>query len=329
MSESAARDPALDAGIELASDLWLDQGDAAAQIDARRAAGDLDAEQAERLRFFAQNGYLIFKLALPARALDEVVAGVDRLWQERPADLAYACDSPARPMSRADPATERRQRYRIHDLHSHLPAALDLYLSPQIHRWVKLILGPDAVAIQSLFFEYGSQQILHRDPVVVPTGAPAHLVAAWIALEDISPDCGALVYVPGSHRLPYYAFAPGQHMWDAATMGDAEAQAAFAFDDAQCRAHGLEPKLLTAKKGEVLIWHASLRHGGGPVRDPGLTRKSLVVHYSRRATYGGRRAITVFDRDDANPRVMETDQLVERGGCAGFESPMCGRARRG
>lgn len=319
-------------GIVLDSGLWLDQPDAKARIDARHAAGTIDAGQAERLRDFVDHGYMVLDLDVEPELLDAVVDGVDRLWRERPADLAYACDSPARPMRRADPATERRKRYRIHDLHSHVPAARALYLHPQIHREIQAILGEHAVAIQSLFFEYGSEQMLHRDPVVVPTGAPGHLLAAWIALEDISPECGALVYVPGSHTLPYYAFGPGQYMYDASTMGDAEAQAAFAFDEAQCQRHGLEPKLFTAKKGQALIWHASLRHGGSPVRDPDLTRKSLVVHFSAADTYR-ERGITVFDAVETEggveerPRIMMTDRVLREDGCAGYDNPMLGSPR--
>ncbi len=321
-----------ESGIRLESGLWLDQPDARAQIQARKAAGLLDEAQAARLGEFVENGYMVLDLDVDPKQLDAVVEGVDRLWRERPHDIAYACDSPARPMQRADPATDRRKRYRIHDLHSHVPAARDLYLHPQIHREIQCVLGEHAVAIQSLFFEYGSEQMLHRDPVIVPTGAPGHLLAAWIALEDISPDCGALVYVPGSHTLPYYAFGPGQYMYDSNTMGDAEAQAAFAFDEAQCQQHDLEPRLFTAKKGQALIWHASLRHGGSPVRDPSLTRKSLVVHFSAVDTYQ-ERGITVFDaveakEDDGSggerPRIMMTKNVLHENGCAGYDNPMLG-----
>ena len=36
---------------------------------------------------------------------------------------------------------------------------------------------------------------------------------------------------------------------------------------------------LTDRKGDVLIWSADLAHGGSPVTDRSLTRKSLVGHY--------------------------------------------------
>ena len=278
---------------------------------------------------FAENGFLVFPLGLEEEALDAVNSGVDRLWRQKPADLAYACDSPARSMALSD-ASERRARYRIHDMHSHVPSALDLYLQPKILEYARLILGEDAVAIQSLYFEYGSEQILHRDPVVVPTGAPGHLLAAWIALEDISADSGALVYVPGSHRLPYFTFSPGEYEFDASRMGEQEIRAGTAWDDEQARRAGLEPQIFTARKGEVLLWHASLRHGGSPVRDPSLTRKSFVVHYATRRSYDCR-SITVIAQDEGRveerSRIMETRAVMERDGCSGFENPMQGSER--
>ena len=34
-----------------------------------------------------------------------------------------------------------------------------------------------------------------------------------------------------------------------------------------------------ARKGDVLLWHGMLAHGGGTVKNQSLTRKSFVVHY--------------------------------------------------
>jgi ectoine hydroxylase-related dioxygenase (phytanoyl-CoA dioxygenase family) len=318
------------AGLRLPSNLWLDQDDYEAGIDERLGRGAISPAQADGLLRFARDGYVVLDLEVEEALLDRVVAEAAALWRSRPADVAYAYDGPARRMSLAEEARDRKPRHRIHDLHSHSASARALYLNPWIHATMRLILGADAVAIQSLFFEYGSQQILHRDPVVVPTGAPGHLVAAWIALEDITPESGALVYVPGSHRLPYYEFAPGCYMFDGTRMGAAEIAAATAFDDEQAARHGLVPQLFTARKGQALLWHGSLRHGGGPVvGDPPPTRKSLVVHFSNLGDYA-ERAITVVEPDGAGGErrvVMATSELLREGAAAGFQSPMLGRAR--
>jgi len=43
--------------------------------------------------------------------------------------------------------------------------------------------------------------------------------------------------------------------------------------------HGLQPQHFLGKAGDVLIWHEDLAHGGTPIRNMSLTRKSLVTHY--------------------------------------------------
>jgi len=43
-------------------------------------------------------------------------------------------------------------------------------------------------------------------------------------------------------------------------------------------AHGLEKRHFLAKKGDVLVWHADLVHGGSPGSHL-MTRKSIVTHY--------------------------------------------------
>lgn len=317
------------AGLDLDSGLWLDRPDWRERIAARRRTGALAAGPAERLAHFAEHGYVVIDLEAGPEVFAGVEADVDRAWRDKPSDLAYASGGPARRFPTAEEARDRKRGSRIHDLHSHSAPALGLYLDPAIHQTARLILGDDAVAIQSLYFPFGSEQILHRDPVVVPTGAPLRLLAAWIALEDIHPDSGALVYVPGSHRLPYYEFAPGVYEFDGRTMGAAEAAAATAFDDEQARRHGLEPRLFTPRRGQALIWHASLRHGGSPVRDPARSRRSFVVHFSTAGTYPLRSITVAEPRPDGGDdfRIWETDRLLERDGRRGFDNPLRGRPR--
>ncbi len=314
---------------QLASDLWVDRPDALARLETMHTGGAVAADEAAQLEQFIRRGYLTFSLgdlALPAAALG---ADVDRVWREHPTDLAYAWSGPLRSFAEADEPRDRRPSYRIADLHSHSEAALDLYLHPAIFRRVELALGVQAVATQSLYFEWGSQQALHRDPVFVQTLPPSHLIAAWIALEEIHPDSGPLVYMPGSHRLPYYQFAPGEFLFDQSRYGPAEAEAMAEHDRHQCAATGLAPETLLCPRGEVLLWHSSLLHGGSAVADPGRTRKSFVVHFSSADRYTLRRqGIVEFLRDGEERierhRILETEEIVTRPGARGFASPMAG-----
>jgi len=315
----------------LASDLWIDQPGAHERIERLAKNGEITSGEAGRLARIVDQGYLSFPLELPDRIFDEIQEAVEGVWRDKPADLAWASRGPLRSFAEADETRDRKPSYRIADLHSHCPAALDLYLDPEIFRHVELILGQPAIATQSLYFEYGSQQPLHRDPVFVQTRPPSHLFAAWIALEDVGPRCGPLVYVPGSHRLPYYQFEPGEFRLDNVRLSGRETEAMLEmaeFDRRQVEAHGLAPEVFTCKRGEALIWHSSLLHGGAVVEDPSLTRKSFVVHFSTRANYRERQQRIVESVTGATggkvdrTRILETDRVFTRDGRQGFDNPL-------
>lgn len=320
----------LTAAGALASDLWIDQPDAHERIDALERKGEIGGEMAGNLRHFVDRGYLKFASGLPAEVCDRLQEDVERVWREKPADLAWARLGAMRSFRLADEAVERKPSYRIADFHSHTEAALKVYLNRAVFDYVERLLGRPPVATQSLFFEFGSQQGLHRDPVFVQTKPASHLVAAWIALEDIGPKCGPLMYVPGSHRLPYYQFEPGQFLYDHSRYGEAESRAMAEFDLRQAAEHGLATEHFTCKRGDVLIWHASLLHGGSAVEDPSLTRKSFVVHFSSREHYRVRRQKIVElipgpeGRPVERPRIVETETVLVHDGCEGFDNPLRG-----
>ena len=86
----------LDVDKQLISDLWLDQRDAHERIDERLGAGELSDAEAEKLRNFADNGYMTFSLGLDSEFSQNFDAELDRLWRERPVDLAAAPKSGGR-----------------------------------------------------------------------------------------------------------------------------------------------------------------------------------------------------------------------------------------
>lgn len=316
----------------LPSDLWLDRPDALEAIARRRAADEISDDEAENLVHFVEQGWLSFRPSYPETLLDDLVADVDRVWQMQPPDAAFAYHSLLTRFSGSD-EQNRRPSCRLGDLHGWSPVALELYLQPEIHRYMTLILDEPAVATQSLFFEWGSQQALHRDPIHVRMTPPAHLAAAWIALEDIAPECGPLVYVPGSHKLPYYQFSPGRYYFDHRHDDGESIRRAEAWDAERCRERGLEPLPFLAKKGEVLIWHHSLLHGGSLPTRPELTRRSFVVHFTSLSTQA-EVTNTFLDphaagaADDAPLEVVyRTRRLISRLGCKGFASPLAERFR--
>lgn len=129
--------------------------------------------------------------------------------------------------------------------------------------------------------------------------------------------------MPGSRRLPYYQFEPGRFTFDLSRDGEAERSAAEDWDRRHCERCGLAQQSFTCRRGEVLIWHHSLLHGGSLPVDPALTRKSFVVHYSTLSSM--RRVQNSYleaGADDGSFRHLTSERILSRDGCRGFDSPL-------
>jgi phytanoyl-CoA hydroxylase len=305
----------------LESGQWLDQPDAEAAVAARLRAGTITAEEADNLLKLRRDGYCVFRPAWPEGVFEALDDDVERTWREQPPQVAWAYKSRLTRFSGKD-AGKRLPSCRLADLHSVSAPAKWLFLNAAIHRYASLVLGSRALATQSLYFQWGSQQALHRDPIHVQMTPPSDLLAAWIALEDIAPDSGPLMYVPGSHRLPYYQFAPGRFIHDHDADGLAGIAAAEAWDHEHCANAGLIAQPFLPRQGEVLLWHHSLLHGGSVPTNPARTRKSFVVHFTR----DGNMAQLTNRYDDPFgppvPMAYSTSRRTRLGEAAGFESPL-------
>jgi len=148
-----------------------------------------------------------------------------------------------------------------------------------ISKLLNFLLDKEMVPFQTINFITGSGQRAHSDSVHMTTYPLGYLLAIWIALEDVHPDSGPLFYYPGSHKLPYLL----NNDWN--TNSSFLSLGKHDYPDYEDMIEELVQKKqypkeeLIAKKGDVLIWHANLVHGGTPIKNPALTRKSMVVHY--------------------------------------------------
>jgi len=311
--------------LELQSDLWLDQPDAHLRIDERLAAGLITPDEAARLRTFVDFGFLTFPIDLDegfCKAFDDDVNG---FWTDRPADLAVSPPMEG-PISFRDwDGKVKAPGYRIPDMHSHSDRALDIYLHPELFRMVELIYGERAIAFQSLYFEYGSQQSLHRDPMFVFTDPPTHLLASWVALEDVTEESGPLAYVPGSHRLPWFEFTPGSILCGHEITKERREEF-NSTTEALMHERGLQVERLTCRRGDAFIWHYGLVHGGTRIADKAFTRKSFVTHYCTAADKKSRTAGMNIRDGGALKRVRTTtERVIERDGRRGLDNPVRNR----
>jgi ectoine hydroxylase-related dioxygenase (phytanoyl-CoA dioxygenase family) len=154
--------------------------------------------------------------------------------------------------------------------------------------------------VQTKQFHIGSAVPAHSDVVFLDT-LPSRglLVGAWLALEDVHQDAGPLQLFRGSHNASLWDFsAVGltelRHPASGVAGPRAELLAypytsgvrladpydAYVKILAQIlRSRGWQPAPALLRQGELLIWTASLIHGGAPIRTPNRTRRSMTVHY--------------------------------------------------
>lgn len=156
-----------------------------------------------------------------------------------------------------------------------------LSTSPELLELLNVFMKGKAVLFQSINFIKGSEQDTHSDSIHMTTFPPGGLLGVWIALEDITHANGPLHYYPGSHKLPYYMNADYNNEGTRYFIGSQSYAAYERMIEKKIAEQGLQKEIFKAKRGDVLIWHANLFHGGEPHLDKNHSRRSMVLHYFR------------------------------------------------
>jgi phytanoyl-CoA hydroxylase len=261
--------------------LWTDRSDVSEQIERRLAAGDITAAQAQQLRFWVENGYIVLEGAVPSEAIDRFRDDIARAFEQ--GDERLLIRTPENPHGYGPlRAGTSPVRARVVDPFAYNDAARDLLFAEPIVDWLRLVFEDDPLLFQSLSYDRGSEQGMHQDTAYVVVSSPLELAASWIALEDIRPGSGELMYYEGSHRLPEYKFSGRYKHWNPGRDGEEQHNEWARLLNENAEKRGMPRRTFLAKKGDVLIWSADLVHGRAPVDDDDLTRRSLVGHYCPR-----------------------------------------------
>ena len=160
--------------------------------------------------------------------------------------------------------------------HLSVPNIRDLALSEKLVPILRELLGQVPVLCVSLFFQKGSSQPPHVDFHLFNDRLAllCDLIATWMALEDVERgrrSAGVFSRQPSDRAVCVQHgrlhFVPNEM----ALWSD--------YYDKKVKERELKKVAFNAKKGDVFIWHSDLLHGGAAIRNPALTRKSLVFHY--------------------------------------------------
>lgn len=239
---------------------WLDQPDALEALNANPDFNQFEPSIREQLEQWPERGYMILKNFFSEEQAEAVNTEINRLIADKTVDFNF---------------TGRKIMF----VHKHSQLLRDIAHNESLKSLLSFVLGRKVIPFQTINFVKGSEQRAHSDFIHMTTHPKGNLIAAWIALEDIGPDCGPLVYYPGSHKLPYLLNTDYDHGGNTFLIGD---DAYLRYENEvqeRIRENHLEPVEFHPKKGDVLIWHANLLHGGRAIHNEELTRKSMVIHF--------------------------------------------------
>jgi ectoine hydroxylase-related dioxygenase (phytanoyl-CoA dioxygenase family) len=236
-----------------------------------------------------RDGYFVVRDVVDPADLDGMTSVLDGLWESDAAvpglvllDLRESPDAPARQVPHnellalpPDAGRECARRptgastastiTRRPPAGSSTPAACAALVSR--------LFGRRAHPFAAINFMTGSQQHLHQDMAVFHIYPHDFLVGAWIACEDVRADCGPLVIHPGSHRSGMFQGFTDYPQSNLRTADGATSAAYQRWVEDVAARH--PPHEFLARKGDVLVWHGMLVHGGAPVLRRGTTRKSM------------------------------------------------------
>lgn len=248
---------------------WLDRPNALSFIAERHKSGEILQKDVDLAQKWIQDGYVILENVFDSKVLDDVWKTYER-----------ACFEGKVPVELFQQASGDLYLGRCLNAHKWVPALKQLYRHPVLMKMASFFLGVEALPFQTITGFAGSEQLPHSDSIHMSSYPLGYLTACWIAFEDIAYESGPLVYYPGSHKLPYLF---SHHLPE---TNDRRYKHTRWYGDHYepaiaklIQEHDLKPQYFTAKKGDVLFWHANLIHGGSARLNRHLSRRALVAHY--------------------------------------------------
>lgn len=170
-----------------------------------------------------------------------------------------------------------RDSVRIQDLWMYSESVKKISCNPKILEILEMLYGREAIPFQTLNFRVGTQQRAHSDTIHFSSIPSKFMCGVWVALEDITPENGAVFYYPKSQNLQEYNFS---HFKDKPIDSSYDNYLDYEdFIESIVAANNFEKKPFYAKKGDVLIWSSNIIHGGSKVLNEKSTRYSQVTHY--------------------------------------------------
>lgn len=251
-----------DFGYSLAEGIpWLDLPAISGTLAGNTDFQKFDKATQEQIYNFIENGFLILKGFYDSEEVDKINAEVDRLLTIGKTDFNYT-------------GKKIMDAYRFSEV-----IDKDFFRNKRLLKLLEFLMDKKIIPFQTINFIQGSEQRAHSDSIHMTTHPPGYLIATWTALEDVDENNGPLFYYPGSHRMPILTTQDYDSGNSKFFLGKNSNKKYEDKVEEVLKEACFEKAYFHAKKGDVLIWHANLLHGGEAINKKGATRKSMVSHY--------------------------------------------------
>ncbi len=210
---------------------------------------------------YAEKGYQILPGVLSSEEADAAAADIESFYASHPGS-------------------------RVVNLHMRSLALARAITKQSVYDWVAANCFDNPVVYTTLSFLKGTQQDIHRDVPHFFTWPLYQFIGVWYALEDTDLNNGCLRYYAGGHKS-----ADGEWFKAAKAVFEANGKKDLSRDEIEtlmnayqssvteyCEEDGCKIEHAVLKKGDCIIWHPLLPHGGSIIKDPNRTRKSIVAH---------------------------------------------------
>jgi phytanoyl-CoA hydroxylase len=258
---------------------WTDRKDYLQVLNKKKYAGNYSEETLELVEKWYRDGYVILKNCISPEIIDQYLSDIEALKQKKDSPLKITGEKFKGQRGINEQVISPEDSIRVVDDYMFLSISRQMLLHKPICEFLTLIFEQPPVLTQSLHFIYGSGQAIHQDTAFVRMTSPFKLAACWIALEDIQEGSGELVYYSGSHRWTDFLFSGFYTHYDEERDGEKEMHRWHMWLENKMQQNEKSRQTFLAKKGDVLLWHAGLAHGGTKILDKNKTRLSLVSHY--------------------------------------------------
>jgi len=227
----------------------------------------LSEQDKEKCSFFHSNGYVILDLGISDNVINSINTEVEQT------------------LLHGNFASQQKYEYtnhaRLFELWKTCKNIKKITSHPVLVESLRILYGREPFPFSTINFTNPTSQPLHSDTIHFNSYPKKWMVGVWIALEDCDKNNGTLRVVPGSHHWKEFTYQDiGIPHPDTRENGEKLSYREYdRFIDKLVKAKTATVKSVPVKKGQAILWASNLLHGGTPVEDPRVSRKSIAIHY--------------------------------------------------